>query len=161
MDPHEIIIGQRCGKTFSVNALVKVSKDEEFIVGEVRWNKGKLLEKIREKESTLRAEPLNITNLRELSSEALIKMNSYMDSIIRKMAKENEMYVICELAKRYIEEERDRRKLVRCSDCQRLTEVERPGGINIHICPLMVVDTQPDGFCHHGIRKIKGEKENE
>ena len=161
MDPHEIIIGQRCGKTFSVNALVKVSKDEEFIVGGVRWNKGKLLEKIREKESTLRVEPLNITNLRELSSEALIKMNSYMDSIIRKMAKENEMYVICELAKRYIEEERDRRKLVRCSDCQRLTEVERPGGIKIHICPLMVVDTQPDGFCHHGIRKIKGEKENE
>ena len=133
---------------------LKAIKDQKFIaVGEVKWNRGELLEKIQEKkeELAIHIEPMNIRHISELMDDQLDVMSQYLDNMIRKMAEDNEMYIICELAQRYIEDEQHQRKTVHCEHCINKRAVQRKDGL-VWRCPHRTSDVQMDGFCESGVR---------
>lgn len=137
---------------------LKALKDQKFIVvGEVKWNRGELLEKIQAKQAEF--ECMDIKPIYAVPDDHLDLFQRHLDNMIRKMAEDQEMFIICELAKRYIEDERHHRDIVHCMDCLNLSEKTLPSGRVVNHCPLMVGDVQPvDGFCHNGIGRAKHAK---
>lgn len=131
--------------------------DEKILTvgyGGARWNKGELLEEIRKKKSELEPhiEPMYIRPISELLDSQLDIIDKQLDMMIRKMAEDNEMYIICELAKRYIEDEQHNRgNVVHCRDCACKKAVSI-GRVMVWRCPHSTVDVDLDGYCHRGVK---------
>jgi hypothetical protein len=118
-----------------------------------RWKSGELLDEIRKKkaELELHIEPMYIRPISELLNSQLDNIDKQMDMMIRRMQENNEMYIICELAKRYIEDEKHQRRIVLCRDCTIKKAVPHKDGI-VWRCPNRTHDVSMDGYCEYGRR---------
>ncbi len=121
------------------------------IVGtRVAWNKGEMLENIRKKQEELRI-MVDIPSLDKISIENLTAIHENLEVMCRKIAKDEDMAAICELAKRYIEDEQHQRKIVLCKDCSCKKAVQI-GRVMAWRCPYSTVDVDLNGFCHRGVK---------
>ena len=117
-----------------------------------RWNKGELLEKIREKQEETEIEPIEMRRVSLIPDETLAFMDQYLERTIIKMRNDQEMYMICELARQYIlDEQAFREDIVHCCNCTIKKAVPHKDGI-VWRCPHRTGDVKMEGYCESGVR---------
>lgn len=92
----------------------------------------------------------NPVPLDKISTEKLIAIQDRIETVYRQMATNDDMAVICELAKRYILDERIFREgIVHCQDCTIKKAVPHKDGI-VWRCPHRTGDVKMEGYCESG-----------